>query len=193
VNQVDNVSTAKILSTLYTTSYERNSLGDAAYGLVRDVTSDFKNGTVGTEDMMARMMAQTTNEWPVLAAPEPAFLAQVLSLSSWFGQKYNYLSVTSFFTCLNSAVLANMASTAMALHWFNEGRAPLIMRTMNNARRNRANDTASGGDDGIDKSQAGSVARVRQHFDEAIKAGAENEASTVKLVTEAIVKTIAEM
>jgi NADPH:quinone reductase-like Zn-dependent oxidoreductase/NAD(P)-dependent dehydrogenase (short-subunit alcohol dehydrogenase family) len=165
----------------------------AAYGLVRDVASDFKDAAVGTEDMMVRMMAQTTTEWQVLATFEPAFLASDPSSPSWFGQKHDPLSATNFFTCLDPVVLANMAPATVTPRWFSDARASLIMRTMDDAQRHRAKNTGARDGDGAEKPEASSGARLRQAFDEAIKAGAEKRASTIELVTEAIVKTVADM
>lgn len=178
----------------YFARYRRNlglPASTVAYGLVKDVTSDFKEGAIGTEDMMVRMMAQTTTEWQVLATLEPAFLGPDVS-SSWFGQEHDPLSATSLFTCLDPAVLASMTPAAIAPHWFSDSRASLIMRAMADAQRSRASDAESGDGDG-DKPRASSAARQRQAFDDAIKAGKEKRASTVELVTKLIVQTIADM
>lgn len=165
-----------------------------AYGLVRDVASDFKDGAKGTEDMMVRMMAQTTNEWQVLATLEPAFLTPGPSSSttSWFGQSYDPLSATSLFTCLDPAVLASMVRPAITPPWFHDSRASLIMRAMEDAQRH-----GQGTGDGNATEKPGafsSATRLRQAFDEAIKTGGvEKRASTVDFVTEAIVKAVADM
>ncbi|KAH7304199.1 hypothetical protein B0I35DRAFT_454850 [Stachybotrys elegans] len=161
-----------------------------AYGLVKDVKSDFKSGAVGTEDMMMRMMAQSTTEWQVLASLDPAFL-QDSSSSSWFGQNFDPLSTNSIFTCLDPAALATMSAATVTPRWFSDSRASLIMRAMQDAQRQIAKSKEASDDDG--KPKAFSATRVRQAFDEAIKAGEESRGSTVEFVTAVIVKTVAEM
>jgi len=161
----------------------------AAYGLVSDVGSDFKHNSVGTDDMYARNKALTTTEWQVLATLEPAFLNSSSS-SQWIGNKQDPLSTANFFTCLDPTALAGMASTSVP-RWYSDGRVSLIMRAMNDAQRH-AKDGISGGSADSSASLS-TVARLRHAYDEATKAGSEGRANTVELVTEGIVRTIAEM
>ncbi|RYP28272.1 hypothetical protein DL767_007292 [Monosporascus sp. MG133] len=161
----------------------------AAYGLVTDVASDFKHTSFGTEDMYARNKALTTTEWQVLATLEPAFLNSTSS-SQWVGQKHDPLSAANFFTCLDPAASAAMTSTNVP-RWYSDGRVSLIMRAMTDAQKHAKDDTGDGGAN--NSASVSAVSRLRHAFDESIKAGPGERASTVELVIEGITKIIAEM
>ncbi|KAI1635391.1 polyketide synthase dehydratase-domain-containing protein [Biscogniauxia mediterranea] len=159
-----------------------------AYGLVTDVRSDFKAGSVGTADMYARNKVLTTTEWQVLATLEPAFLSA--PPARWLSARNDPLSEANFFTCLDPAALAALPSTNVP-RWHGDGRVSLILRAMNDAQKH-AKDNVDGGVSDVSAS-ASSPARLRHDFEEGVKAGPDARASTVELVTEGIRRTIAEM
>ncbi|KAI0102149.1 hypothetical protein GGR51DRAFT_296825 [Nemania sp. FL0031] len=160
-----------------------------AYGLVRDVDSDFKHGSVGTGDMYARKKALTTTEWNVLASLEPAFLSQ--PSTSWIGQNEDPSSSANYHTCLDPVALARMTSTGTP-RWYSDARVSLIICAMKDAEKHGKGDAKGGGDDD-GSSSLSSTSRLRHAFDEAIRVGPEKRASTVALVVEGIMNIISEM
>ncbi|KAJ8125335.1 hypothetical protein O1611_g8303 [Lasiodiplodia mahajangana] len=154
-----------------------------AYGLVGDIDSDFKHGSLGTADMYARNKALTTTEWNALASLEPAFLSQ--PSTSWIGRNDDPLSLANYYTCLDPAALAQMASTGTP-RWYNDARVSLIIRAMKDVEKQ------DGGNDDSSTSLS-STSCLRHAFDEAIRAGPEKRASTVALVVEGIMNIISEM
>ena len=161
-----------------------------SYGFVSDIGSDFRETSHGTEDMYARNLASTITEHQALAALEPTFLG-LQGASQWIGQQHDPLSAATFFTCLNPIDLAGLTATNIP-RWHRDGRVSLIVRAMNDAKRHTLNNAEDFIDDDANNSSLG-TAQIRCAFDDAIKAGPDARASTVKLVTDAIAKTIAEM
>ncbi|KAL9074012.1 MAG: hypothetical protein Q9157_004553 [Trypethelium eluteriae] len=161
-----------------------------SYGFVRDIASDFRETSHGTEEMYARNLASTMTEYQALAALEPTFLS-FQGTSQWIGQRHDPLSEATFFTCLNPIDLADLTATNVP-RWHRDGRVSLIMRAIHDARRH-ALTSAQAGLDGDADNSATRIVKLRRHFDESIKAGPDTRASTVELVTGEITKTIAEM
>jgi NADPH:quinone reductase-like Zn-dependent oxidoreductase/NAD(P)-dependent dehydrogenase (short-subunit alcohol dehydrogenase family)/SAM-dependent methyltransferase/acyl carrier protein len=189
---------AYIAATNFQESFSRyrRSLGlpasAVALGLVKDIVSDFKNGSFGTEEMYARNQALTMTGYQVLSQLEPAFLNQLPS--HWIGAKDDPLSAASLFTCLNPVALAKLTSPQTP-RWHSDPRVSLIVHAMNDARRHALNDGENGAGDGDSggASSASAVAGLRRAFSEAVKQGEEARSSTVTLVMDGITKTIAEM
>lgn len=173
----------------------RRSLGlpasTVSYGFVRDVGSDYRETSHGTEEMYARNLSATMTEYQALAALEPAFLNLEGSPHQWVGQQQDPLSAATFFTCLNPIDLAGMTSTNVP-RWHRDGRVSLLLRAINDARRHALTSAEDGADGNADGSGS-EIARLRRAFDDAINAGPESRATAVELVTDGIVKTIAEM
>ncbi|KAL9088213.1 MAG: hypothetical protein Q9165_006340 [Trypethelium subeluteriae] len=161
-----------------------------SYGFVRDVGSDFRETSHGTEDMYARNLASTMTEYQALAALDPTFL-NLQGTSQWIGQHHDPLSEATFFTCLNPIDLAGLTATNVP-RWHRDRRVSLIMRAMDDARRH-ALTTVQDGVDGDADNSASRTVKLRRLFDDSIKAGSDAYASTVELVTGEITKTIAEL
>ncbi|KAI9705765.1 MAG: Type I Iterative PKS [Bogoriella megaspora] len=161
-----------------------------SYGFVSDIGSDFRETSHGTEDMYTRNQASTITEHQALNALEPAFL-NLQGTSPWIGQQQDPLSAATLFTCLNPVDLANLTATNEP-YWHRDGRVSLLVRAMKDARRH----TLSKAEDGIDgeaENSASGTAVLRRAFDDAVKIGPGARASTVDLVTDGIIKTVAEM
>ncbi|KAH7256097.1 hypothetical protein BKA59DRAFT_389484 [Fusarium tricinctum] len=189
---------AYIAATNFQESFSRyrRSLGlpasAVALGLVKDIMSDFKDGSFGTEEMYARNQALTMTGYQVLSQLEPAFLNQLPS--HWIGAKDDPLSAASLFTCLNPLALAKLPSPQTP-RWHSDPRVSLIVHAMNDARRHALSDEENGAGNGDNggAASASAVAGLRRAFSEAIKQGEEARSSTVTLVMDGITKTIAEM
>ncbi|KAH8653815.1 hypothetical protein BX600DRAFT_527092 [Xylariales sp. PMI_506] len=186
----------------------RQSLGlpgaSVACGLVTDVASDFKHGSIGTEDMYARNKALTTTEWQVLATLEPAFLNMSTAVPSletktpspppWIGYEKDPLSVASYFTCLDPArfaVIQGKSSTQP--RWHSDGRVSLIMRATHDAIRHGQAEANEASSDAVSLS---ATARLRSTFDQATsrtEISPESRNDILKLVMDGIMQTIAEM
>lgn len=162
-----------------------------AYGLVTDVKSDFKDVSVGTNDMYARNQALTATEWWVLATLEPAFL-NMSGPGQWTGQKQDPLSAANLFTCLDPSSLAELTPAKVPPRWYSDERVSLIIRAIRDAQRNLT-DTINDGDDAGNSASGSAVANLRRDFSEAVQAGLDARDDTVMLVTESISRTIAEM
>lgn len=162
----------------------------AAYGLVSDVGSDFRHTSIGTDDMYIRNKTLTITEHQVIAQLEPAFLSH--DTSQWIGREQDPLSAANILTCLDPAALAELASmNDITPRWYSDARVSLVMRAMNDAQRH-----ASGSHAAQDSSRGegkSPVAQLRQSFDEAMGAGADGRANAIQLVTDGIIKTVAEM
>ncbi|KAI0202851.1 polyketide synthase dehydratase-domain-containing protein [Astrocystis sublimbata] len=161
-----------------------------AYGLVKDVESQFKMGSFGTDDMYTRNRALTTTEWHVLVTLEPAFLdAAAIDV---FGQRHDPLSTANYFTCLDPAALAKLTSPNVP-RWHSDSRVAPLMRAINDAQASMKNDNDSHDSLGHSSAPASSAARLRQAFDEAVKEGPSGRDGAIALVTEGIMTAITEM
>lgn len=169
-----------------------------AYGLVSDVGSDFRHKSVGTDDMYVRNKTLTISEHQVLAQLEPAFLdSSNITVGNgdgmiWIGKEQDPLSAANLFTCLDPVALAVMATTTTnEPRWYSDGRVSLIMRAMKDAQRHaKGSDTANGVGSNAGKS---ALTQLRDAFEAAVKTGSEGRAAAIELVTEGIIKTVAEM
>lgn len=167
-----------------------------SYGFVSDLGSDYRETSHGTEELYARNLAATMTECQALAMLEPAFLrsGSEKEARGWFGKQHDPLSDATFFTCLSPLDLAGLTSTH-APHWHRDGRVALLMRAVSDARRYKAASSSAeqDGGDASDPAALSSTARLRRAFDELIKAGPDERTAAVELVTEGIVRAIAEM
>lgn len=132
----------------------------------------------------------TITEHQVLALLEPAFLNT--EDSQWIGREQDLLSIANTFTCLDAVALAEVASVNDSIpRWYSDGRVSLVIRALNDARRHAdGSRLVQDGSKGAGKS---AIAQLRQAFDEGVAAGPGGRANTVELVTDGIVKTVADM
>ena len=170
----------------------------ASFGFINDIGSLSTDST--TVDMFARAKVLTITEPQFLNLLEPAFLNNEHATTSpqWIGQHHDPLSAATYVTCLDPAAMAtkkrNEAEAGLPSgstpRWYSDRRVSLIMRAFDDAERHVGNSTTAAADHG----GKSAVAHLRREFDEAVKkAGPEERAKTVTLVTEAIVTTVAEM
>ncbi|KAK8064661.1 Prosolanapyrone synthase [Apiospora phragmitis] len=168
----------------YFARYRRNlglPASTVSYGQVADVGSDFRKGSVGTDDMYVRNKAMTISEHQTVA-------------SNWIGKQKDPLSAANLYTCMDPAALAAIAAGSpnnSAPRWYSDGRVSMVMRAMQDAQRAASiSELAQNGNSRASKS---AVAHLREKFDRAIAAGPENRARTVELVVDGIVKAVADM
>ncbi|KAH6651430.1 hypothetical protein BKA67DRAFT_537308 [Truncatella angustata] len=163
-----------------------------AYGLVSDVGSDFRHTAVGTDGMYIRNKALTISEYQVIAQLEPAFLRSedlVPTHSQWIGYEQDPLAAANFYTCLDPAALARLDAPGIP-RWHSDARVSLVVRSMQDAQRRG---TGSDAEDKNGESGKSAMTRLRQAFDDGVKAGVEAREDTVALVEEGITTTVAEM
>ncbi|KAK8104648.1 Type I Iterative PKS [Apiospora kogelbergensis] len=185
----------------YFARYRRNlglPASTVSYGLVADVGSDFRDQTVGIEDMYARNRALVISEHQLLAQLEPAFLYSVpykTVASQWIGKHTDPLSAANLYTCMDPAALAKLGTAAAAAanappppRWYGDGRVALIMRAMEDSQR-----AAASGSETTPGAGKSAVAQLRDAFDQGVSAGPASRAKTVELVVHGIVRTVADM
>lgn len=176
----------------------------ASFGLINDVGHLSTNST--TLALMARNKVMDITEYNFLRLLEPAFMNNESGLDPgssaepYTGAVDDPLSMTNVVTCFDPAVMAsrkreeaakNNDNMGSSPRWYTDARVSLIMRAFDDAERYQA--SADGGDSGNEKSNNAGVASLRSEFEEAIKAGPAERARIVALVTDAVVKTVAQM
>jgi hypothetical protein len=177
----------------YFTRYRRQlglPASSVSYGLVSDAGPDSGDKLYTLENLFKCNAVSTTTQHQTLVALEPAFL-DLHSTSIWTGKQHDPLSEATYFTCFNSIDLADMEFPEVP-HWHRDGRVSLIMRAMKDAKRHRTTGSDNDTDSGLNDS-ASRIARLRQAFEEAIKAGPSARGNTVELVTNDISESVAEM
>jgi len=175
-----------------------------SFGLIRDVGHLSTNST--TLALMARNKVMDISEYNFLRLLEPAFLNNesaldpAASTEPYTGAVDDPLSVTNVVTCFDPATMAtrkreeaaeNNGNTGNSPRWYTDARVSLIMRAFDDAERYQA--SADGGDGGNEIGNNAGAASLRSEFEEAVKAGPAERSRTVALVTDAIVKTVAQM
>ncbi|KAF1955974.1 polyketide synthase [Byssothecium circinans] len=176
----------------------------ASFGLISDVGHLSTNST--TLALMARNKVMDISEYNFLRLLEPAFLNNepelhpATSTEPYSGAVDDPLSMTNVVTCFDPATMAarkleeaarNNGNTGSTPRWYTDARVSLIMRAFDDAERYQA--SADGGDGGNERGNNAGVASLRGEFEEAVKAGPAERSRTVALVTDAIVKTVAQM
>ncbi|KGO76199.1 Acyl transferase/acyl hydrolase/lysophospholipase [Penicillium italicum] len=163
----------------------------ASFGLITDAGHLSREATA--VNMMSRNKAEGVTEHEFLRLIEPAF---VDSFSN-DGTRHDPLASVSFTTCLDAAAMAERKlrepEETTVPRWYSDGRVSLLMRAMNDACRHGKNaqkDQENGGG-----SRSSAMAKLRDNFDEAIRAGAGAEArdKSLTLVCDAIIGAMAAM
>jgi NADPH:quinone reductase-like Zn-dependent oxidoreductase/SAM-dependent methyltransferase/NAD(P)-dependent dehydrogenase (short-subunit alcohol dehydrogenase family)/acyl carrier protein len=169
----------------------------ASFGLVTDV------GSVGTDsatvDLFKRNRTQTMTEREFLELLEPAFFKSGPE-KAWSGMDQDPLSSANYYTGLDPAVLAsidsaNPGSNTSLPQWYYDARVSQIMRAYQDAGRHSNSRGGTGKHDSEDSSPAAVMARLRNDFEEKIRASiADDDRTEVSAFTAtAIAKTIAGM
>ncbi|KAI1211542.1 uncharacterized protein F4807DRAFT_393322 [Annulohypoxylon truncatum] len=170
--------------------------------------------------MFAQDRMLTLSEAEFLARLEPAFLnAHDNNMSNnngggdnWIGQAEDPLSASNILTCLDPGAIAAKEhdkevdadgagpfnpSKRVEPRWYSDARMSLIMRALEDARRDLRTRSPPGvaavaqeGDDNTGKS---SVERIRRKFDAATAAGTPERSKTADFVAGAITTAVAEM
>ncbi|KAM3427266.1 hypothetical protein NHJ13734_009044 [Beauveria thailandica] len=163
----------------------------ASFGLITDAGHLSREATA--VNMMSRNKAEGVTEHEFLRLIEPAFVDSFMD----DGTSHDPLAAVSFTTCLDAAAMAERKlrepEETTVPRWYSDGRASLLMRAMNDACRHGANaekDKENGGG-----SRSSAMAKLRDDFDEAIRAGAGAEArgKSLTLVCDAILAAMAGM
>nr|ALP31883.1 polyketide synthase 17 [Diaporthe helianthi] len=157
-----------------------------AYGLVDDVSSDWRHGSSGTDAIQAK-------EYESLSYLD----------RPWIGNWYRHdpLSAANIFTCMDPSAMAAKqrhdtttgASTTLIPRWYGDGRVSLIMRALNDAQRFTDGLTGDGTGSDSDVEGASSVARVRSQFEQLMNPSPREVEKVVGFVVDAITKAVAEM
>ncbi|TQV90381.1 polyketide synthase [Cordyceps javanica] len=163
----------------------------AAFGLITNAGHLSREATA--VNMMSRNKAEGITEHEFLRLIEPAFVDSFMDDS----MGHDPLAAVSFTTCLDAAAMAERKlrepEDTMVPRWYSDGRVSLLMRAMDDACRHGAN--ARKDKENGSESRSSAIAKLRDEFDKAIRAGGSAEArdKSLTLVCDAIIAAMAGM
>jgi acyl transferase domain-containing protein/NADPH:quinone reductase-like Zn-dependent oxidoreductase/acyl carrier protein len=158
-----------------------------------------------TLNLFVRAKGQTVTGNQVLRALEPAFVNNSKVESQYLGHKQDPLSEANIVTGIDPAILVNMrrvegkTSTSGTIpRWYNDRRASLMLRALDDGWRHQDGDDRSKGSADMNGTNESPTMQLRRSFDSSIKKiGTDHDGreamETVALVTEAIRGMVAGM